>query len=61
MFAPCAFSICCTEWRSRDVADLVAEHTGELAHSLRALDEPAIHVDEPAGHRERVHFRLSTT
>jgi hypothetical protein len=36
------------------VADLVPQHSGNLAHGPGALDEAAIDVDESAGHRERV-------
>src|SRR5687767_258679 len=40
-----------------DVADLMAEHASELAHPLCPLDQPAVDVDESAGHRERVDLR----
>lgn len=38
----------------RDVGDLVSENAGEHGHVLGALDQPAIDVDEPTGHRESV-------
>src|SRR5205814_1148997 len=37
-----------------DVADLVAEHPGELAEVFGLVDETTVHVDEAAGHREGV-------
>jgi hypothetical protein len=41
----------------RDVADLVAEHAGNLRQRLGALDQPAVDVDEAAGNGERVDLR----
>src|ERR1035437_7001956 len=38
----------------RHVPDLVTDHAGDLAHRLRPLDQPAIHVHVAARHRERV-------
>ena len=37
-----------------DVPDFVPEHARHHRQILRSLDEPAIHVDEAARHRERV-------
>ena len=39
------------------VPDLVPEHSGELIHRRRALDQSAIHVDESPGDRERIDLR----
>jgi len=39
-----------------DVPDLMSEHSCELVHFRRALDETAVHVDESAWNRECIHL-----
>src|SRR5690606_34664406 len=39
------------------VADLVAEHSGDLREVRRPFEQTAIHIDEAARHREGVHVR----
>jgi hypothetical protein len=38
----------------RDVRDLVRHHTGQLTLGLCGEDQPGVHADVAAGHRERV-------
>ena len=38
-----------------DVLDLVAKHTGQLTHPVRALEHAAVHVHHTTRQREGVH------